>query len=98
MTLRDQLKKLNVGMSRKTVSLAPHDPNWFKAFILAQAALGAHVSQDLELHHIGSTSVPGIHAKPILDILGAVPSIEAFDSSHHYCSLEGFKKFIEDML
>ncbi len=90
MSLRDQLKKLNVGMSRKVVSLAPHDPNWFHGFSLAQAALGTHVSQDLELHHIGSTAIPEIYAKPIVDILGVVPSIEAFDNSRTDLEALGF--------
>lgn len=79
MSLRDQLKQLNLGMSRKGVSLSPHTLNWFEAFNTASTYLKGRVPRDLELHHIGSTSIPGIHAKPILDILGVVPSIEAFD-------------------
>lgn len=81
MSLRNQLKNLNVGMSRKSLSLSPHDTNWFKAFNVANISLKEQVPKDLELHHIGSTSIPGIHAKPILDILGVVPSIEAFDNN-----------------
>ncbi|HEY8271537.1 MAG TPA: GNAT family N-acetyltransferase, partial [Pseudobdellovibrionaceae bacterium] len=90
MSLRDQLKKLNVGMSRKAVSLSPHDANWFEAFSAVDAALNDCVPKDLELHHIGSTSIPGIHAKPILDILGVVPSIEAFDNNRSELESLGF--------
>ncbi len=80
MSLRNQLVNLNIGMYRKGVTLAPHNANWFKAFTIVDSALKKQISTDLELHHIGSTSIPGIHAKPILDILGVVTSIEAFDT------------------
>lgn len=33
MSFRDQLKKLDLGMSRKAVSLARHNENWFKASV-----------------------------------------------------------------
>ncbi|TCP52573.1 GrpB-like predicted nucleotidyltransferase (UPF0157 family) [Tumebacillus sp. BK434] len=33
----------------------------------------------LEIHHIGSTSVPGLHAKPIIDIMPVVTDIERVD-------------------
>lgn len=90
MSLRDQLKKLNVGMSRKTVSLAPHNANWTTAFRLASDSIKRHVPKDLDLHHIGSTSIPNIHAKPIIDILGIVPSIEIFDSRRSELEALGF--------
>lgn len=90
MSLRDQLKNLNLGMSRKTVSLSPHNPNWSEAFHVADKILKGQVSADLDLHHIGSTSIPGIHAKPILDILGVVPSIEVFDSHQADLAALGF--------
>lgn len=86
MSLRDQLKKWNVGMNRATVSLSPHDANWSKAFKEVEIMLREKIPTGLDLHHIGSTSIPGIHAKPILDILGVVPSIEVFDA--HQSTLE----------
>jgi GrpB-like predicted nucleotidyltransferase (UPF0157 family) len=33
----------------------------------------------LKFHHIGSTSIPSMLAKPILDILVEAPSVEAID-------------------
>ncbi len=39
-------------------------------------ALGDHI---VRIHHIGSTSVPGLAAKPIIDILLEVRSVEALD-------------------
>ncbi|WP_072482358.1 GrpB family protein [Amycolatopsis australiensis] len=57
-----------------TVTLADYDPEWPKLFEREAArirkALGEQV---LLLEHVGSTSVPGLCAKPIVDILLEVP-------------------------
>ena len=53
----------------KEVVIADYDsewPNWFEtAAGRIREALGDKV---LELHHVGSTSVPGLPAKPLIDI------------------------------
>lgn len=58
--------------------LAPHDVAWAASFAdeaaLVRAALGSVL---IELHHIGST------AKPIIDMLAVVTSIEALDQTPH---------------
>lgn len=33
----------------------------------------------IALHHIGSTAIPGIPAKPVIDMLGAVPELGQLD-------------------
>jgi GrpB-like predicted nucleotidyltransferase (UPF0157 family) len=43
-------------------------------------ALGALT---VELHHIGSTAVPGIVAKPVIDMLAVVISVEMLDAHVH---------------
>ena len=52
------------------IYMVPHDPNWRQDFAQAAAqitdALGANA---LTVHHIGSTAIPGIYAKPVLDLL-----------------------------
>ncbi len=56
-----------------TIYLAPYDPAWPSLFRrlsnLIQAALGHKI---LLLEHVGSTSVPGLSAKPIIDMVLAV--------------------------
>jgi GrpB-like predicted nucleotidyltransferase (UPF0157 family) len=56
-----------------TIYLAPYDPEWPRLYgheaSKIRAALGEGV---VVLEHVGSTSIPGMSAKPILDILLAV--------------------------
>ncbi|WP_161634641.1 GrpB family protein [Microvirga flocculans] len=60
-------------MSKRRIVLVPHDPKWAELFARERAALvqacGGHVSA---VHHIGSTAVPGLAAKPIIDILAVL--------------------------
>lgn len=57
------------------VFLAAYDPLWPDEF-RAEADRIRGVCDDLEVRveHIGSTAVPGLSAKPIIDILAGVPS------------------------
>jgi GrpB-like predicted nucleotidyltransferase (UPF0157 family) len=61
------------GLQRGVVLLEPHDPAWSAAFAaerdLLLAVLGRHI---VALEHVGSTAVPGVDAKPIIDIAVAV--------------------------
>src|SRR3954454_24417005 len=65
------------------VELHPHTPEW--AALAAReigrlaAALGAE--RLAAAHHIGSTAMPGIRAKPIVDLLGEVASLAALDAA-----------------
>jgi GrpB-like predicted nucleotidyltransferase (UPF0157 family) len=60
------------------VRIAEYDPNWPLKFEAERAALrecfGPWVAG--EIHHVGSTSVPGLPAKPIIDILVGVESLD----------------------
>ncbi|WP_424969050.1 GrpB family protein [Dinoroseobacter sp. S76] len=52
------------------IRLAPHDPGWAGAAAEeGRAITHALGGLDVTVHHIGSTSVPGLVAKPILDLL-----------------------------
>ena len=62
------------------VFIAPYNPNWPVLFEQEKArladALRGHFA---DIQHIGYTSVPGLGAKPILDILIAVRTLEEAD-------------------
>ncbi len=44
----------------------------------------------IQLHHIGSTSVEGLSAKPIIDILGEIEDLGQADSKNHELELKGY--------
>ena len=53
--------------------VVPHDPEWAEAFAAeARALTGAIGGTCVAIHHIGSTAIAGILAKPIIDMLGVV--------------------------
>lgn len=64
----------------RKVEVVPHDPRWQAAFAvesrLIADALGAN---GIAIHHIGSTAIPGIYAKPIIDLLVEVKAILQVD-------------------
>jgi GrpB-like predicted nucleotidyltransferase (UPF0157 family) len=67
-------------MARK-VELFQYDPKWIEMFQEEARALAGLLSPQLiAIHHVGSTSIPGIHAKPVIDILIEVRDIETIHS------------------
>jgi GrpB-like predicted nucleotidyltransferase (UPF0157 family) len=59
------------------VQLHTYDSSWPTAFAVERERLSSVVPDTfLELQHIGSTSIPGMHAKPIIDILAGVASMK----------------------
>ena len=68
-------------MSAK-IKVVSYNANWPAMFeqesILIQNALGTNC---LNIHHFGSTSVPGLCAKPIIDILPVVRNILEVDKA-----------------
>lgn len=74
------------------IILVPHDPSWASAFEReANAIRAALPGITIELHHIGSTAIPGIVAKPVIDILGVVESVEALDTHGHQLRPLGYE-------
>jgi len=61
------------------VIIAPYDPAWPAMFeaerALIDRQLAGYVVAGIE--HVGSTSVPGLAAKPVIDIMVGVASLEA---------------------
>jgi GrpB-like predicted nucleotidyltransferase (UPF0157 family) len=66
-----------LGLQSGQLQLSPYEPNWSQLFLAEKeqlcASLGNHI---LDIQHIGSTSIPGMPAKPILDIGVAVANFE----------------------
>lgn len=59
-----------------------HDPQWKGAFSKEASAIrNAFFDVAIVVHHIGSTAIPGILAKPIIDLLGEVNDLRAVDKN-----------------
>lgn len=67
-----------IGLKRGTVQIVPHDARWAIEFSIERSRLiDALGDRALDIQHVGSTAVPGLAAKPIIDIAVAVPSLQA---------------------
>lgn len=68
--------------TKRKIEVIEYDPQWPKLFALeakqVKQALGCNC---IVVHHIGSTSVPGLHAKPIIDMLPVVRNIQDVDQA-----------------
>lgn len=68
----EQILAASVGKPPPTfreVVLAEYDPDWPKWFARAEAQVrGALGEAALQVDHVGSTSVPGLAAKPLIDV------------------------------
>ena len=54
----------------RQVEVVPHDPAWKERFESEAAALRSVLGEEaIAIHHVGSTSVPGLRAKPTVDVL-----------------------------
>ncbi|MFO1015184.1 MAG: GrpB family protein [Caulobacteraceae bacterium] len=66
--------QLDARPINSTIHLADYDPRWPAWYAKEEAKLTrALEGLDHTLWHVGSTSVPGLAAKPLIDILLAVP-------------------------
>jgi GrpB-like predicted nucleotidyltransferase (UPF0157 family)/GNAT superfamily N-acetyltransferase len=64
----------------RQIELKPHNREWSRQFEAEAGRLTAVFQPTLvAIHHIGSTAVPGIKAKPIIDILVVVRDITQVD-------------------
>jgi GrpB-like predicted nucleotidyltransferase (UPF0157 family) len=61
-----------LGLARNTVRLAAHDPRWAALAAAECERLRQALGAALPIEHIGSTAVPGLAAKPIVDLMVGV--------------------------
>ena len=58
------------------ITLAKASDDWPRAFEEMRSRLAEVLGDEVRIEHVGSTSIPGIAAKPIIDIQVSVPDIE----------------------
>jgi GrpB-like predicted nucleotidyltransferase (UPF0157 family) len=68
------------GRERREIVIADYDPAWPARFEVERVRIAAALGdRALRIEHVGSTSVPGLAAKPIVDILVGVASLDGVD-------------------
>jgi GrpB-like predicted nucleotidyltransferase (UPF0157 family) len=70
----------------------PYDPEWALRFEVESAMLERVLAPWLEggVHHIGSTAVPGLPAKPIIDIIAGVRDLDEARAASERLALLGY--------
>ena len=75
------------------VHLMPYDPAWPEIAMRHMGRLDVLRPLLLEMHHIGSTSVPGLIAKPVVDLIGLVSDIRALEARTAELEALGYKAY-----
>ena len=79
------------GPTRDVIVVA-YDAQWPARFAEEAAHLTTVFGQELvAVHHIGSTSIPGMAAKPIIDIMPVVRRIDAVDTFNPVMETLGYE-------
>lgn len=66
------------GLKHGTIRLVLYDSLWPALFEQEAALIRSRLEQSIgDIAHIGSTAVPGLAAKPIIDLMMAIPALRA---------------------
>jgi len=69
----------HIGLKRGAVALFPYDITWPQLFEAEKIQLLTTLQGViLEVEHIGSTSVPGLAAKPLIDMMASVEHLSNY--------------------
>ena len=90
-----------MGLKRGTVKLESYDKKWEESYLKEEKNLKQQLKDIIvEVHHVGSTSIKGLIAKPIIDILVVIKTFDKiviFEEENHPKSLnseeENFEHF-----
>ena len=86
------------GLKRGTVMLAPHQEEWTRNAERTIQVLNRLLEPvAVDIQHIGSTAIPSIHAKPIIDLVVGVRNLDDI-APYVDCSNSMILFFAEKML
>jgi GrpB-like predicted nucleotidyltransferase (UPF0157 family) len=87
---------MTLGLERGTVRLVDYDPSWPTFFEQEKRLLLRLLGPALAaIEHVGSTAVPGLPSKPIIDIAVAVERYEAMEGWSALLPEEGYTSFLD---
>ena len=80
---------MSLGLKRGTVQLEPHDKYWDKTATQTIETLKSILGDDaIDIQHIGSTAIPAIKAKPIIDVVVGVTDFDRIMSHNEQLQQE----------
>lgn len=82
-----------LGLARGTVELVSHDPSWQDAYEREVERLRPRLEPHVVgFEHVGSTAVPGLAAKPIVDVLVLVADLGETDEVARVLTDAGYEE------
>ena len=76
----------------RRIEVVPYDPDWPNLFkIEADRTIAVFGPEVMAIHHVGSTAIPNICAKPIIDVLVEVQDIEKIDDFNEEMVRQGHR-------
>lgn len=82
------------GWATAAVEIADPDPEWPRRAAGLIAALATRLGPWLRhgIHHVGSTAVPGMPAKPVIDLMAGVATLDAADAIDEALRPDGWRR------
>ncbi len=75
----------------KTIVIVPYDPEWPRIYEDEKRLIQSRVGDIIRsIEHVGSTSVPGLWAKPIIDIIAGIDYAEDADKCRDLLRQDGY--------
>lgn len=85
------MKALDKNIKRK-YSFSEYDPKWRTEFVsIKNFLLGVFGDEAISIEHVGSTSVEGMKAKPLIDVLVVVNKMQPFESQKEEMEKWGYE-------
>lgn len=93
---------MNLGLADDKVLLVAHDKNWNQDFKKEKELLLEFVKSAIDIEHCGSTSIPNIPSKPIMNICISVNSADDVEGLKDQFNSAGYeyksKDFVDHLL
>ncbi len=87
----EELEARTIGQHKRNLNVVPYQNEWKEEFkheeYLLRKTLG---DEALQIEHVGSTSISGLDAKPIIDIMVAVLSLKRAKKLTHLLEAIGY--------
>ena len=69
-----------MNLKKRVIEVVDYDPQWPEAFRKEAQVISTVLAEEtIACHHVGSTAVPGLKAKPVIDMVLEVKDVNALD-------------------